>query len=97
MIDFCNTCNQKLMDSTYDWSIGQLVCIGCNNNKNSDIKFGEQHFSIIRSFCHTHIDELEKEGDVAPDILDTINKYLLYFLSFHIINLKYLKSIKLAI
>ena len=97
MIDFCNTCNQKLIDSTYDWSVGQLVCIRCNNNNNSDIKFSEHHLSIIRSLHHTHIDELEKADDVVPDILDTINKYLLSFLSFHIINLKYLKSIKLAI
>ena len=35
MIDFCNICNQKLINSTYDWSIGQLVCTNCNNKKSN--------------------------------------------------------------
>jgi len=96
MIDYCNTCNKKLMDAAYDWSVGQLVCVTCNNKK-SNIKFTNKHFNVIQSLSYTHIDEieqLEEEDDIA---LDMINEYLLYFISFHIINLKYLKSIKLAI
>ena len=96
MIDFCNICNQKLTNSTYDWSIGQLVCTNCNNKK-SNIQFTNKHFSVIQSLSNTHINEIEQLKTENEIILDTINKYLLYFISFHIINLKYLKSIKLAI
>ncbi len=96
IIDFCNICNQKLINSTYDWSIGQLVCTNCNNKK-SNIQFTNKHFSVIQSLSNTHIDDIEQLETKDEIILDMINKYLLYFISFHIINLKYLKSIKLAI
>ena len=96
MIDYCNTCNKKLMDSTYDWNVGQLVCISCNNKK-SNIKFTNKHFNVIRFLSYTHINKIEQLENEEDIILDMINKYLLYFISFHIINLKYLKSIKLAI
>ena len=97
MVDFCNICNQKLINSIYDWSIGQLICRSCDSNKNSEIQFNVQHFKLIRYLSSTHIDQIEKADDTNYKILNTIDKYLLYFLSFHIINLKYLKSIKLAI
>ena len=96
IIDLCNICNQKLINSIYDWSIGQLVCVSCNTKK-SNIQFTNQHLSIIQSLSYTHIDEIDKLDTKDEIILDMINKYLLYFISFHIINLKYLKSIKLAI
>ena len=97
MIDFCNTCNQKLNNATYNWSIGQLVCIGCNSNKHADIQFNEQHFNMLRNLSNTHIDKIKQFWDTNDKILDSINKYLLYFISFHIIDLKYLKSNRLAI
>jgi len=96
MIDLCSVCNQKLIDATYDWNIGQLVCINCLDHKKTDIIFNVNHFNIIRYLSNTHINEIHNNKfDCAR--LEIINKYLLYFLSFHIINLKYLKSIKLAI
>ena len=96
-VDSCNKCNQKLIKATYDWSVGQLACIDCGNKKHSDIKFTEKHFGMIKYLSNTHIDEIEKPKDIDWNVLDTINEYLLYFLSFHIINIKYLKSIKLVI
>ena len=97
MIDFCNMCNQKLNNATYNWSVGQLVCIDCNSNKHAEIQFNEQHFNMVKNLSNTHIDKIQQSWNTNDKILESINKYLLYFISFHIINLKYLKSNRLAI
>ncbi len=96
IIDFCNICNQKLVDSQYDWSIGQLICMNCTNHKQSNIKLTNQHLDIIKYLSNTHIDTITIDKSQYP-LLNDLDKYLLYFLSYHIINLKYLKSMKLAI
>ena len=51
----------------------------------------------MRYLSNTHINNIHVDISNINYNLDIINKYLLYFLSFHIINLKYLKSFKLAI
>ena len=63
----------------------------------SDHKFYSGVGSYFPEFVDKYIDEIEKPKDIDWNILDTINEYLLCFLSFHIINIKYLKSIKLVI
>tara|TARA_Y100000996_G_C22469421_1_gene621441 strand:+ start:11 stop:754 length:744 start_codon:yes stop_codon:yes gene_type:complete len=95
-IDFCNICNSKLISATYDWTIGQLVCKNCSNKK-SDLNFKSEHFKIIKCLSNTHIDQIVELEDIDKNYFISINKYLMYFFSFHIINLKYLKSMKLAI
>tara|TARA_B100001996_G_scaffold369754_1_gene343470 strand:- start:48 stop:800 length:753 start_codon:yes stop_codon:yes gene_type:complete len=99
MIDFCNTCNKKLVDGKFQWEIGQLVCLDCksNDSKNIDLIIDQRNLNLIRYLSNTHIDEINTEISNSNYNLEVINKYLLYFLSFHIINLKYLKSFKLAI
>ena len=96
IIDFCSVCNCSLRSATYDWGIGQLVCNNCNYKK-SDLNFQSEHFKLIQCLSNTHIDKIEELEVIDKNYFIGIDKYLLYFFSFHIINLKYLKSIKLAV
>ena len=44
---------------------------------------------------NTHIDNLENEIEAKAQDLEYIKKYLLYYLSFHVVNIKNLKSMSL--
>jgi len=98
MIELCSICNNKLINAKYQWDIGQLVCLDCNNNQqNINLIIDERHLNLIKYLSNTHIDKIHINIYKENYNLGIINKYLLYFISFHIINLKYLKSFKLAI
>ena len=92
MIESCEICGDKLENVLFDWSIGQLICTKCKT-KNSNINFSSKHLNIIKYFSNTHINNIDQLDVKDKKYLHEIDKYLLYFLSFHIINVKYLKSI----
>ena len=96
MIESCEICGNKLENVLFDWSIGQLICTKCKT-KNSNINFSSKHLNIIKYFSNTHINNIDQLDVKDEKYLHEIDKYLLYFLSFHIINVKYLKSINFQI
>ena len=99
MIDLCGICNKKLINAKYQWDIGQLICLDCKdiNDNRTNLRIDQKHLNLMRYLSNTHINNIHVDISNTNYNLDIINKYLLYFLSFHIINLKYLKSFKLAI
>ena len=50
---------------------------------------------IAKKISNTHIDSLEEIIQTKIEDLEYIKKYLLYYLSFHVVNIKHLKSMSL--
>ena len=93
--DYCHLCNTILQKACYDSKNGELVCNKCYspNNDNFILEGGE--LEIIKYLSNTHIKNLKKSSSFLPEALQQIDKYLLYFISFHIINIQHIKSIQL--
>ena len=97
MIDKCNICDIDLHHAYYQSTIGQLVCKNCheNNHFQHNISLDSMHLSTIQWLSKTHIDKLLTISPSSHSNLTQIYKYLLYYMSYHIINIKNLKSLQL--
>ena len=93
LIDTCATCNNLLDNAIYNESIGQLVCKKCNYN-DSDIKISNYELVILKYLSNTHINKLLDDLDIERISFQSIKKYLLYYTSYHIVNIKNIKSMK---
>ena len=98
IIENCASCGVEFRHANYNFSIGQLTCNQCTpKHPHYDTLFlKEKLLILIKKMSNTHINSLE---DIAiSDIkeLKLIRKYLLYYLSFHIVNIKHIKSTSLV-
>ena len=94
LIDMCVTCNNQLDEAIYDESIGQLVCKKCNHNHNSNIKISNRELVILKYLSNTHINKLLDDLDIQRVSFQSMKKYLLYYISYHVVNIKNIKSMK---
>ena len=80
-----------------NFSIGQLTCNSCTkqHDRYKPLLLTENLLTLIKKISNIHINLLE--ASVAYDIsdLESIKQYLLYYLSFHVVNIKNLKSMAL--
>ena len=94
LIDMCATCNNQLDEAIYDESIGQLVCKKCNHNNSSNIKISNRELVILKYLSNTHINKLLDDLDIQRISFQSMKKYLLYYVSYHVVNIKNIKSMK---
>ena len=98
ILDFCSECNQQFKQAQYNFVLGQLVCNICSNPTNHDtISLDKSTLNLISKLSNTHIDKLTEKLTVSNTIsFNKIKKYLLYYISFHIINVRKLKTLQLV-
>ena len=94
ILDNCYLCSQQLDDALYDKSIGQLVCRKCIEHNSSNIIIKKEDLIILKYLSNTHIDNLLDNCIIDKKKLSAISQYLLHYISFHIININILKTIK---
>ena len=97
IIEHCAICDTKIKQANYNFGIGQLTCNGCTtmHQHYKPLMLRTNLLTLIKKISKTHIDSLENTIHSKADDLECIKKYLLYYLSFHVINIKYLKSMAL--
>ena len=94
ILDNCFLCSQQLHDGIYDKSIGQLVCKKCIEHQSSNVIITKKDLIILKYLSNTHIDNLLNDDLINKKSLSQISQYLLCYISFHIININNLKTIK---
>lgn len=94
LIDNCSICSQVLYDAAYDRSIGQLVCKKCYENTANMLSLTNNEIKILKYLSNTHINNLIDSITIKEKTFEIIKQYLLYYISYHIINIKNMKSIK---
>ena len=94
ILDNCFLCSQQLYDALYDKSIGQLVCNNCTEHKSSNVIIKQEDLKILKYLSNTHIDNLLDHCRTNQKSLSAISQYLLHYISFHIVNINNLKTIK---
>jgi len=94
LIDNCTTCMQTLYDATYDKSLGQLICKKCYESTTNIISLTSGEMKILKYLSNTHINNLIDNIIIKEKTFDIIKQYLLYYISYHIINIKNMKSTK---
>lgn len=94
LIDICAICNVILDEAIYDESIGQLVCCKCNQNHGHQTKIDKKELEMLKYLSNTHINKLLNDLDVRKASFHSIKQYLLYYISYHIVNIKNIKSMK---
>tara|TARA_B100001750_G_C15035585_1_gene364027 strand:- start:97 stop:552 length:456 start_codon:yes stop_codon:yes gene_type:complete len=97
IIENCAKCNIKIKQANYNFSIGQLTCNRCTgvHQYYKSLVLTQSLLILIKKISNTHIDSLEETINVDMQELEPMKKYLLYYLSFHVINIKHLKSMRL--
>ena len=94
VIDNCPICAQVLSQAIYNKSIGQLICQKCNHDTTNTLALKKQELKILKYLSNTHIDNLADTMIIDLKLFNTIKQYLLYYISFHIVNIQNIKSIK---
>ena len=94
VIDTCPICTQTLYQTIYNKSIGQLICHKCNHDTTNTLALKKQELIILKYLSNTHIDNLADNMIIDLKLFNTIKQYLLYYISFHIVNIQNIKSIK---
>ena len=97
IIEHCVSCNANLKQANYNFNLGQLTCSKCTQAHHyyKSLILTTKLLTLIKKISNTHIDLLENNIQCTIDELNTLKQYLLYYLSFHIINIKHLKSMSL--
>ena len=95
--EHCASCNTNLKQANYNFTLGQLTCSKCTQPHNyyKPLILTTQLLQLIKKISNTHINVLNDNIHYTIDELNTLKQYLLYYLSFHIINIKHLKSMSL--
>jgi len=97
IIENCAACEVEIKQANYNFDIGQLTCNRCtkHHNHHKPLVLTENLLTLIKKISNIHINLLE--ASVVYDIIDleSIKQYLLYYLSFHVVNIKNLKSMAL--
>ena len=97
IIGNCASCNIKIKEANYSFSIGQLTCNQCAtyHHDYKPLLLTTNLLTLIKKISNTHINLLEDTIIFNIKDLECIKKYLLYYLSFHVVNMKNLKSMSL--
>ena len=98
IIEHCAICDATLEQvAEYNFSIGQLTCTSCTTPHQyyKPCSLTKDLLTLIKKISNTHIDRLENSVQGKAQDLEYIKKYLLYYLSFHVVNIKNLKSMSL--
>ena len=97
IIEHCAICDTNLKQAEYNFNIGQLTCVPCTTPHQyyKPCNLTKPLLTLIKKMSNTHIDNLENEIETKAQDLEYIKKYLLYYLSFHVVNIKNIKSISL--
>ena len=96
ILDNCSSCNIKLTSAKYSQNIGQLVCNQCAQQAtNTTINFQHRSLLILNYLSNTHIDNLINQFTYDYNLLSEIQHYLLYYISFHVFDIKKLQSLSL--
>ena len=97
IIGQCPKCEILLQEAQYDFTIGQLACISCTTkHKHYHIlQLTKNQLALIKKISNMHINLLESNISFRETELEEIKKYLLYYISFHIVNIKNIKSMAL--
>lgn len=92
MIDKCILCNHELIESMYNDYVGQLCCLNCYTT--TTIPIDNTLLEIIKFLSRTHLNDIEDKYNFNIE-LHHINKFLLKYISYHIININQVKAFKL--
>ena len=95
IIDYCSECEQQLNTAIYNNKTGQLVCHQCSTISNIPIDLSKDTLNIISALSNTHINKLTNIKISSNNLLNEIQHYLLYYFSFHIVDMQKLKSLVL--
>ena len=97
IIEHCAICDSIIKEAQYNFSIGQLTCHACTTSHHyyKPLTLTANLLTLIKKISNTHIDCLEDTIQPKIEDLEYIKKYLLYYLSFHVVNIKHLKSMSL--
>jgi len=97
IIEHCAICDSIIKEAQYNFSIGQLTCRACTTSHHyyKPLTLTTNLLTLIKKISNTHIDCLEDSIQPQIEDLEYIKKYLLYYLSFHVVNIKHLKSMSL--
>ena len=97
IIENCTQCGVLLQSAQYSFNLGQLTCPGCTvHHKHYNIlKLETNQLVLIKKLSNIHINLLESSMSFKTSQLEQIKKYLLYYISFHIVNIKTIKSMAL--
>jgi len=86
----CRKCNSKMMQGGIDESTGELVCSNCIDSSENKLN----SFSTLNKLTSLHLDEIETLSLNRKNVIDSI-QLLDVFLSYHIEELKKVKSMKM--
>ena len=97
IIEHCAICDSIIKEAQYNFSIGQLTCHACTTSHHyyKPLTLTANLLTLIKKISNTHIDCLKDTIQSQIEDLEYIKKYLLYYLSFHVVNIKHLKSMAL--
>ena len=97
IIENCTQCGALLQYAQYDFTLGQLTCSPCatNHKDYSVLKLTKGQLLLIKKLSNMHINLLESSISFEIAQLEKIKKYLLCYISFHIVNIKNIKSMVL--
>ena len=95
IIDYCSECGQQLNTAQYNNQTGQIICPECITTSNHVIDLSKETLSIISALSNTHINKLLNIKISEHSVFNDIQQYLLYYFSFHVVNLQKLKTITL--
>ena len=92
ILNHCNICNQNLISGIYCFNTGQLICNNCNNQPSS-IKINSIELQLLNNLYSTHIKKINIINIQCN--MNSAQKYLISYLSFHLIDITKMKSLGL--
>ena len=96
IIENCASCDVSIKQAYYNFTIGQLTCNKCiTHHHYKPLLLSAKLLTLIKKISNTHINLLNDIIVFDINDLESIKKYLLYYLSFHVVNIKHLKSMSL--
>lgn len=89
VLEKCYSCNNILKSGTFDYKIGQMVCVKCSNKKAS---IAIDSIELIYNLSKTHISKINQYFIYSDKNLEIIKDYLRKFILYHIPELKSSKA-----
>ena len=89
----CAICDNQINEAYYNKSIGQLVCINCNQDKK--LKLNNNTIKLIKKLESTHINKILTINNYDNNDIRLINKFFINYITYHIFDISKIKSLQL--